>query len=386
MNIDIKRIPLLVFLMLFTLYGYAQVTIGSGIPPVNGAILDLKQQDKPDGSENSRAGMLLPRVKLTDPNNLFPMFTSDGAGGYTNQVKADEDALHTGLVVYNVNTAGCALHPGIFVWTGNKWASLSKPVDDDISGYSFDRARDSLALVALYNSTGGAGWTSKDNWLSSKPITEWAGVTCVEKCAGGKIEVGVTGIHFENNNLTGTLPVDLANLANLTQLSLPVGQLSGNIPDLSALAKLRIMDFRSNRLTGPIPSGLGSLPGLVTLDLQDNQLAGPIPNELGNLAGLRYLNLAYNNQLTGTLPGGLGNLANLIFFDVQYCSLSGDIPSTFSNLTNLVILYLSGNRLAGTIPANLLSVPNKRLCPQYQPGGSIINPNPWTNYNDVDCP
>ena len=36
--------------------------------------------------------------------------------------------------------------------------------------------QDSLALVALYNSTGGPNWTNNTNWLNG-PVSTWPGVT-----------------------------------------------------------------------------------------------------------------------------------------------------------------------------------------------------------------
>lgn len=372
-----------IIFLLLALCTHAQVTIGSGTPPAEGALLQLKQND--DQGTNSTKGLLLPRVGLTDLDNLFPMFTSNGSGDYNEGVKADQDAVHAGLVVFNVNTKGCAIRPGIYAWDGLAWVSLSQNRDDDdISGYSFDRSRDSLALVSLYNNTGGTAWTDKTNWLSNKPITEWAGVTCIEKCANGKTEVAVTGIHFENNNLTGTLPSDLKDLVNLTDLSLPVGQLNGNIPTwISDLTKLQVLDLRSNLFTGAIPDELGDLTDLEVLDIQDNQLSGTIPATLGNLTNLSYLNLAYNNSLTGAIPSELGDLTSMFFFDLQYCSLTGSIPTTFSGLTSLFSINLSGNQLSGNIPANLLSVMINEFCPQYLSGGSMVNINPWTNYT---CP
>lgn len=375
------RVFLLVnlFLLLAT-YIQAQVTIGMGSPPEDGAILQLKQKD--GAGANSVKGLLLPRVSLSDLDNLFPMFTDNGSGGYEEGVKADLDAAHAGLMVYNVNTKGCDIRRGVYTWSGDQWNYVGLNSYDGSSGYSFDRSRDSLALVALYNSTGGSGWTDKTNWLSNKPITEWAGVTCVEGCVNGKADVAVTGIHFENNNLVGQLPADLKNIVNLTELSLPVGQLDGSIPSwLSDLTKLQAIDLRSNQFSGVIPTELAGLSDLVILDLQNNQLDGPIPAGLENLTQLSYLNLAYNEQLTGTIPTGLGSLAKLMYLDLQYCSFSGNIPSLFSNLINLISINLSGNQLAGDIPVNLLSVTIKGFCPQYMSGGAIINSNPWTNYN-----
>ena len=98
----------------------AQVTIGSDVEPVGGAALDIKQQQKDDGSANSTLGLALPRVNLTDLNKLYPMFT----GTYN----AGEGPKHTGLTVYNVNDSRCArICPGIYVWKGAEWVKLGKP-------------------------------------------------------------------------------------------------------------------------------------------------------------------------------------------------------------------------------------------------------------------
>lgn len=114
----------------------AQVTIGSGTPPVQGALLQLKENDNP--AENASKGLMLPRVELSDINNLFPMFAdSDNPNSpnadYANPTYKDEqDKLHTGLIVYNMNQ--CApFGKGVFLWDGQKWYPLSKTVPE---GYS----------------------------------------------------------------------------------------------------------------------------------------------------------------------------------------------------------------------------------------------------------
>ena len=146
------------------------------------------------------------------------------------------------------------------------------------------------ALVALYNSTDGDNWTNNDGWKEpplhtdgfAMPGTEcsWYGVTC-----DGENHVEVFSLNF--NNLVGTIPASIENLANLKYLSL-----------------------YGNQLTGPIPMELGNLAYLETLNLDRNQLTGSIPTELGSLAKLGYLLLG-SNQLTGSIPPVLGSLANL---------------------------------------------------------------------------
>lgn len=114
---------------LFCLNTKAQVTIGSQINPNKGALLDLKQEDKQDGSSNSKKGLLLPRVKLikltTSNNDLRE--TIEDADKVEGEVWGKED--HLGLVVYNVNTSPNACvngtDPGVYTWSGDKWVLLS---------------------------------------------------------------------------------------------------------------------------------------------------------------------------------------------------------------------------------------------------------------------
>ena len=54
-------------------------------------------------------------------------------------------------------------------------------------------------------------------------------------------------------------------------------------------------------LSGSIPSELGNLANLDTLSLYENQLSESIPSELGNLDNLEYLYLG-GNQLSGCVP------------------------------------------------------------------------------------
>ena len=99
----------------------AQVTIGVSDAPMPGALLDLKQENNATGGATSKLGLGLPRVKLTDKDNLFPMFT--GITDYTGTYKHDQDLLHIGLLVYNVDA--CTLSgKGMYVWTKNGWEIL----------------------------------------------------------------------------------------------------------------------------------------------------------------------------------------------------------------------------------------------------------------------
>ena len=156
--------------------------------------------------------------------------------------------------------------------------------------------------------------------------------------------------------MTGEIPKELGNFANLVGLDLGGNQLTGEIPaELRSLANLVWLVLYNNQLTGEIPKELGNLANLQQLDLYNNQLTGEIPTELGNLANLEWLVL-HNNQLTGEIPAELGNLANLRWLYLYNNQLTGEIPKKLGNLANLLGMFLSENQLTGCIPYGLRHV------------------------------
>ena len=111
-------------------------------------------------------------------------------------------------------------------------------------------------------------------------------------------------------------------------LDLHNNQLSGSIPpELGDLANLEFLGLRENNLSGGIPAELGSLANLEGLDLDNNQLTGSIPPELGDLSDLRSLTVHRNDGLSGVLPSSLVDLVNLQqfwFFATGLCAPNDD--------------------------------------------------------------
>ncbi len=156
--------------------------------------------------------------------------------------------------------------------------------------------------------------------------------------------------------MSGSIPPEIGNLTDLTDLRLNDNKLTGSIPPgIGSLSQLGILHLHSNELSGSIPPGIGSLSQMSFLYLYDNQLSGQIPPGIGSLTELRHLVLR-NNQLSGSIPAGIGNLTNLTVLLLDGNNLSGSIPTGIGSLTKLTLLFLHRNQLTGPIPPEIGSL------------------------------
>ncbi len=93
------------FLFLST---HAQVTVGAGLDPNKGALLDLKQEDINGAS--AQLGLLLSKTTLTDLNK-FGLLSPE-----------PQDAkVYKGLVLFHQDENSSTIPQGIYIWDGAKW-------------------------------------------------------------------------------------------------------------------------------------------------------------------------------------------------------------------------------------------------------------------------
>lgn len=252
-------------------------------------------------------------------------------------------------------------------------------------------ARDSLALVELYNSCNGSGWTTV--WDLNTPVSGWSGVSVIN----GR----VTTINLSNYNLSGTLPWQLGQIDSLKSLFLGSDPISGTYPDslwnlkkmeslnlqgtslqgsispkIGEMKNLKYLYMTASKFSGEIPAEIGNCKKLKTIRLNNNQFSGELPSTLGDLPDLEVIYIISNsfsgpfptfltgntkmsslaleyNQFSGPIPEEIGNMANLIWVYLGANQFSGEIPASIGNLTKATFLQLNGNKLTGQIPAEI---------------------------------
>ncbi|MFV0417212.1 MAG: FISUMP domain-containing protein [Dysgonomonas sp.] len=205
-----------ILLFLFTCID-AQVTIGSNYEPNKGALLDLKEKNQSNGTENSTKGMGFPRVMLIDKNNLFPMFDGSSSGVPNNSYdtpskKEAEDAAHIGLIVFNMNDNPLlGFCKGIYVWQGEEWIKLGE--ECYTPSLSLDKATDRVLtsettqLTATHtpsNST--ITWTSSDPTIAT--VNANGLVTTLRE---GDVTVTAT-MTYNENILSATCAIEVKDL------------------------------------------------------------------------------------------------------------------------------------------------------------------------------
>jgi hypothetical protein len=199
------------------------------------------------------------------------------------------------------------------------------------------------ALVALWFATNpffpdsNPSWRNRNGWLETNTPCQWYGISC----ADGHI----SGININDNGLIGTIPPEISNLSNLSQLSFWDNQLTSLPAEIGNLSNLSYLDISDNLLTS-LPPEIGNLSNLRLLDLSRNQLTN-LPAEIFNLSNLSWLSLSIN-QLT-SLPPEIGNLSNLHSLQLGKNQLTS-LPSTIRYLVNLQNFGIEDNCLVITDP------------------------------------
>ncbi|XP_059448692.1 probable inactive leucine-rich repeat receptor-like protein kinase At3g03770 isoform X2 [Corylus avellana] len=156
-------------------------------------------------------------------------------------------------------------------------------------------------------------------------------------------------LSVKNNSLGGFLPNSLTVLQNLRVLALSNNNFSGEVPDLSNLTNLQVLDLEDNYFGPHFPA----LPTkLVSLVLRKNKFGFGIPAELGHCYQLQKLDISLNEFVGPFLPSLL-SLPSINYIDISKNKFTGMLSQNMSCNAELVLVNLSSNLLTGELPSCL---------------------------------
>ncbi|KAK2657025.1 hypothetical protein Ddye_010077 [Dipteronia dyeriana] len=338
---------------------------------------------------------LLSLQVLNIGHNLFTGSLPESLSNASNLVEFDINGSNfTGKV--NIDFGGL---PGLWslVLASNQ---LGKGEADDLNFLNSLTKCRNLQILDLSDNRFGGVLPDSIGSLSNQLVQLKLGRNRLSGSIPTEIEnlVNLTELTMETNNLAGSIPSVIGNLLMIRRLYLSENNFSGLIPSsIGNITQLYALHLENNRLTGSIPSTFENLLRLQELDLSQNNLQGFIPKEVIGLSSLTIsLNLAHN-QLTGPLPSEVGNLKNLGYLDVSDNNLSGEIPSSLGSCITLEHLHMEDNFFDGTIPTSFsslrgltdLDLSNNNLSgqiPDYLPRIALTNLNLSFNHFEGEVP
>jgi fibronectin type III domain protein len=175
--------------------------------------------------------------------------------------------------------------------------------------------------------------------------------------------------------LTGTIPIGLMNLTNLTYFDVGGNRLVGTIPtQIGQLSRLAYVSLEDNDFTGTIPASFSDLTELIDVRMGYNRLSGTLPN-LSRLTNLDALLLA-ENELEGPIPPEVGDLSKLTYLSLGQNKFSGAIPRELGRLSNLLFLGLDANALRGAVPDEILGLTSLQDGQSYFTYNALTTSNP----------
>jgi Leucine-rich repeat (LRR) protein len=155
--------------------------------------------------------------------------------------------------------------------------------------------------------------------------------------------------------LTGTIPESFIGLTNLNTLRLANTRIAGPFLEvIPQIPSLSMVDVSQSRLTGTIPSSIGTLNKLTHLMMMDSKMnLTNIPSEIGLLTNLFEFQGSSSEADGGSLPTELGNLRLIRTLVIRGSTFTGTIPTEIGLLTNCDTLILVGGQLVGNIPSEI---------------------------------
>ena len=150
----------------------------------------------------------------------------------------------------------------------------------------------------------------------------------------GSDNVDLENLVLFGNLLSGTIP-DSVHAPRLKEFQLSGNMLTGSISSrgVSRLRQVIKYQVSNNQLKGTMPTELSQMANVEWVDTSYNSLSGTIPAELAELSRIKLLNL-HHNQLEGSIPIELATATSSgPKIDVTFNNLVADMGEWCSEVT-----------------------------------------------------
>ncbi|XP_078161525.1 receptor-like protein 50 [Carex rostrata] len=197
----------------------------------------------------------------------------------------------------------------------------------------------------------------------------------------------ISNLDLSNNSLTGEIPLSICNVP-IRALVLSYNNLTGTMPPclLEAAESRKVLNLRSNKLSGPLPQNIGEGCEFRTINLSGNRINGSLPKSLMNCHTLEVMDVG-NNQIVDRFPfwfGNLGYLRVLVLGSNKFygtiSNMEAKAKANNSYFAKLQVLDLSSNRFKGIIPKIVFE--NMKALVPYDEGFNEPDLNQWYRYYD----
>mmetsp|Transcript_8965 Transcript_8965/g.18658 ORF Transcript_8965/g.18658 Transcript_8965/m.18658 type:complete len:745 (-) Transcript_8965:194-2428(-) len=273
------------------------------LPPEIGMLGSLEVLDL---SSNCLFGTIPTEFGLLS-NLMYLDFKDNGLSGYIPDSFFDLKSLVRLDLSYNANyDSNC---------TGSNGEIFEVPISFGIEGTILEDKIENLRYLMDIDLT--------DNYFSGTITPKISALKNLERLV------------VDNNVFKSTIPNEITKLENIRELWLSMNYFTGKIPDdIGNLRSLESFSMWGNEdLTGSLPESLYDLAHLEDLHLFRNTFTGTISSKIGQLTKLKTLTLA-ENKFNGTLPSALGFCENLEFLRIELTDIGGTVPQEVCSLTS----------------------------------------------------